>query len=706
LEGMSEPGTETPSGRSWGMDGRRVSQLLNDGGEKEASTMLFEMDQVWDAIGCSEEDRSGMLHEIGHRVLAVYTTALKEAEAARDSLQREIAEARAGIAKVHEQLGEGDAFDLDAVCPRSPVDKRGKKLALKAQLEALEPYVKDAAGKKSERLAVLVDVRESVRVLHEQLGDGLETEEVDPDHGDISKARLEVFTVSLHEAQAEKEYRCGQVGSVLRELHSASGALGVDAKAVAEGVDPSFGEFLPQALAKEPLRGVCVHSKRIKALKDVKNEMRLVEKRNRERLGTMCVRLQHLWRLLDSPVSDLKPVAAALRLGGDLDALRTAGWEGDLEIAVQQASNFSDATLEGVAEALDRLEAAKNGRMREVVARRREDLAALEAECHLTPCVFSKQIDDEHANFGEGDLDTVEARIAVVQEELQRRAPIFEQIDRLRKTLEERDWVREWEVSGEKFGRGAHVMLKRAERANKMVAALPKLIGKLRKEIGAWEEEQGTDLLYDGTRYLATLQAVEDDEAAWEEEKKRQAEEKAAMKKAQLEQFKTVKDSKPSVVRPPPLRRPGTAGAASKRPQTAASGSSRGGGGSENTPQTSGQQHVAAGLRPASARPGKTSVGSAQSAAAVPEQRVLTAVEPNVPIAAAGSGGKARETDEQRRARLCAFQMSIDHEDMCLTGGQSAPTSPTGTAGRVVRSSIAPSPAAGGEGGIRSPSIF
>ena len=682
------------------MDGRRVSQLLNDGGEKEASTLLFEMDQVWDVIGCTEEDRSGMLHEIGHRVLAVYTTALKEAEQVRDSLTREIADARAGIAKVHEQLGEGQGFDLDAECPRSPVDKRGRKLPLKAQLDALEPHVKHAGAKKSERLAVLVDVREAVRVLHEQLGDGLETEEVDPDHGDISKARLEAFTVSLHEAQAEKEYRCGQVGSVLRELHSASGALGVDAKQVAEAIDPSFGEFLASALAREPLKGVCVHSKRIKALKDTKNEMRLVEKRNRERLGTMCVRLQHLWRLLDSPVSDLKPVAAALRLGGDLDALRTAGWEGDLELAVQQASNFSDATLEGVAVALDRLEAAKNGRMREVVARRREDLAQLEAECHLTPCVFAKQIDDEHANFGEGDLDAVEARIAVVQEELQRRAPIFAQIDRLGKTLEEKEWVREWEATGDKFGRGAHVMLKRAEHANKMVAALPKLIGKLRKEISAWEEEQGTDLLYDGSRYLATLQAVEDDEAAWEEEKKRQAEEKAAMKKAQLEQFKTVKDAKPSVARPPPLRRPGTAGA--KRPQTA--GSSRGGGGgSENvgaTPQHGHQQ-----VHPASARPGKTSVGSAQSAA---EQapRVLTAVEPNVPITT-GSGGKARETDEQRRARLCAFQMSIDSEDMCLTGGggESTPASPTGTVGRVVRSSIAPSPA-GGEGGIRSPSIF
>ena len=171
------------------------------------------------------------------------------------------------------------------------------------------------------------------------------------------------------------------------------------------------------------------------------------------------------------------------------------------------------------------------------------------------------------------------------------------------------------------------------------------------------------------------------------------------MKKAQLEQFKTVKDAKPSVARPPPLRRPGTAGA--KRPQTA--GSSRGGGGgSENvgaTPQHGHQVH------PASARPGKTSVGSAQSAADQ-APRVLTAVEPNVPIAT-GSGGKARETDEQRRARLCAFQMSIDSEDMCLTGGggESTPASPTGTVGRVVRSSIAPSPA-GGEGGIRSPSIF
>ncbi|KAI3979863.1 hypothetical protein MKX01_042517 [Papaver californicum] len=65
---------------------------------------------------------------------------------------------------------------------------------------------------------------------------------------------------------------------------------------------------------------------------------------------------------------------------------------------------------------------------------------------------------------------------------------------------EEETWLEEYNKDDNRYniGRGAHLTLKRAEKARVAVNKLPAMVEALSSKITAWENERGVEFTYDG----------------------------------------------------------------------------------------------------------------------------------------------------------------------------------------------------------------
>ncbi|XP_024534486.1 65-kDa microtubule-associated protein 1-like isoform X2 [Selaginella moellendorffii] len=103
---------------------------------------------------------------------------------------------------------------------------------------------------------------------------------------------------------------------------------------------------------------------------------------------------------------------------------------------------------------------------------------------------------------------------------------------------EEESKLEEYNKDESRFNatRGAHLNLKRAERARVIVAKLPNLLESLKSKTRSWEDERGRPFLYNGISLLAILEEYSLLRREKEEEKRRLREEKRMQEQLQTEQ--------------------------------------------------------------------------------------------------------------------------------------------------------------------------
>ncbi|CAG7905245.1 unnamed protein product [Brassica rapa] len=121
-------------------------------------------------------------------------------------------------------------------------------------------------------------------------------------------------------------------------------------------------------------------------------------------------------------------------------------------------------------------------------------------------------------------LEQIDSEIAKVKEEASSRKEILEKVEKWMTACEEESWLEEYNRDDNRYnaGRGAHLTLKRAEKARILVNKLPGMVETLTAKVNAWEDERGHAFLYDGVRVLSMLEQYK---TLWEEkefEKQRQ----------------------------------------------------------------------------------------------------------------------------------------------------------------------------------------
>ncbi|GFQ05001.1 65-kda microtubule-associated protein 3 [Phtheirospermum japonicum] len=93
---------------------------------------------------------------------------------------------------------------------------------------------------------------------------------------------------------------------------------------------------------------------------------------------------------------------------------------------------------------------------------------------------------------------------------------------------EEESWLEEYNRDDNRYnaGRGAHLALKRAEKARVLVNKLPAIVDALASKVIAWENEEGKEFSYNGVRLLSMLEAYIVLREQKEIERKRQRDQK------------------------------------------------------------------------------------------------------------------------------------------------------------------------------------
>ncbi|XXG81201.1 hypothetical protein AAC387_Pa09g1896 [Persea americana] len=163
-----------------------------------------------------------------------------------------------------------------------------------------------------------------------------------------------------------------------------------------------------------------------------------------------------------------------------------------------------------------RLEELKASKMKELVLKKRSEL---DEKCRQTHLVAEADSSMEYAieaiESGTIDpscvLEQVEVQIAKVKEEAFSRKEILEKVEKWLAACEEESWLEEYNRDENRYnaGRGAHLTLKRVEKACALVAKFPAIMEALACKTTTWERERGVDFTYDGVRLLSMLEEQE-----------------------------------------------------------------------------------------------------------------------------------------------------------------------------------------------------
>ncbi|KVI04584.1 Microtubule-associated protein, MAP65/Ase1/PRC1 [Cynara cardunculus var. scolymus] len=144
-------------------------------------------------------------------------------------------------------------------------------------------------------------------------------------------------------------------------------------------------------------------------------------------------------------------------------------------------------------------------------------------------------------------LEQIELQIGKVKEEAFSRKEILEKVEKWMAACEEECWLEEYNRDDNRYnaGKGAHLTLKRAEKARALVTKLPGIVDALAAKTIAWENERGTEFTYDGIRLLSMLEEYKILRQEKEEERIRQRDQKKLQGQLIAEQ-EALFGSKPS----------------------------------------------------------------------------------------------------------------------------------------------------------------
>ncbi|KAK3138069.1 hypothetical protein QOZ80_5AG0364010 [Eleusine coracana subsp. coracana] len=213
--------------------------------------------------------------------------------------------------------------------------------------------------------------------------------------------------------------------------------------------------------------------------------------------------------------------------------------------------DFKQTISEVEAEVL-RLEQLKASKMKELIMKKKAELEEHRRRAHLVRDEgYAAQFSIEAIEVGVIDpcllLEQIEAYIATVKEDAFSRKDILERVERWLSACEEEAWLEDYNKDDNRYsaGRGAHIMLKRAEKARVLVNKIPGMVDILTAKIIAWEKERSTEFTYDGARLLSVLEEFMIVRHEKERERKRQRDQKKLQDQFKAEQ-ELLYGSKPS----------------------------------------------------------------------------------------------------------------------------------------------------------------
>ncbi|XWS77192.1 hypothetical protein CRYUN_Cryun01aG0240300 [Craigia yunnanensis] len=367
--------------------------------------------------------------------------------------------------------------------------------------------------KKVERINQFVGVLEQIQKLSNEIFGVKEQNgnKVLLDETNLSLRRLEELHSELHGLQNEKINRLNRVQDHLNTLNSLCTVLGMDFKQTVCRIHPSLDDLNG---AKDASNNIARLAAQIQSLQELKIK-------RMQRIQDLASALLELWLLMDTPVEEQQMFLNV--------TCKIAASEPE----ITEANMLSIDCIKNVEEEVSRLQQLKTSRMKEIVLKKKVELEDMCRRTHMVmEALISIDCSIEAMEAGAIDplylLEQIDLQISKVREEVFSRKEILEKVEKWLAACEEESWLEEYSRDDNRYnaGRGAHLTLKRAEKARAVVNKIPAMVEALTLKTTAWEKERGTEFLYDGGRLLSVLEDYGSLRQEKELEKQRQRDQK------------------------------------------------------------------------------------------------------------------------------------------------------------------------------------
>ncbi|BAF19970.1 65-kDa microtubule-associated protein 1 [Oryza sativa Japonica Group] len=505
-------------------------------GETTCGSLLQQLQLIWDEVGESDEDRDKMLLQLEQECLDVYRRKVDQASNSRARLLQQLANAKSELSRLLCALGE---LSISGI----PDKTTG---TIKEQLEAISPFLEKLCREKDKRVREFAGVQLQIQTIRGeiagslQVGDHMETPRVNED--DLSTKKLNEFLSELQALQKEKSNRLHKILDFVSSVHDLCSVLGMDFLSTVTEVHPSLNDSVGAEFKSISDATLSKLSKMVIQLKEEKSK-RL------ERIQALASQLTDLWNLMDTSADERQLFDhVTCNISSTLDEV-TAPGALDIDLIEQ-------AELE-----VERLDQLKASRMKDIAFKRQTELEDIYAQAHITIDTSAARdriltVIDSSIFEPSELLADMENQILKAKEEALSRKDILEKVERWMSACEEESWLEDYSQDDNRYSatRGAHLNLKRAEKARLLVSKIPVIVDTLMAKTRAWEQEHGMPFSYDGVHLLAMLDEYKVLRQQKEEEKRRMRDQKKINDQLAAEQEKLF-GSKPSPARPQSSRK-------------------------------------------------------------------------------------------------------------------------------------------------------
>ncbi|XP_030473282.2 65-kDa microtubule-associated protein 3-like isoform X1 [Syzygium oleosum] len=465
-----------------------MSNLLNDPlfqKETTCGTLLYELQVIWDEIGESDADRDKMLQELEQECLEVYRRKVDKSNKSRARLRQAIADSEAELAAICSALGERPLHT------KQPDQNVG---SLKEEFKKILPQLEEMRRMKCERRNQFLDVLEQIQRTKTEICGSLDhtPSKTRLDETDLSSRKLEELHRELYELQKEKTERLRLVQDHVFTVNALCLVLDLDCKQIVSEVHASL---------TDPEGPKDISDSTIEKLATAIHKLREMKLQRMQRLQDLATTMLELWNLMDTPIEEQQMFQ---NITSNIAAS---------EHEITEPKMLSEDIINFVAAEVARLEEFKLSKMKELVLKKRSELEEICRKTHLIPeADTGMEYAIEAVESGAVDagcvLEQIELRIAEVKEEALNRKELLEKVEKWLAACDEECWLEEYNRDENRYnaGRGAHLTLKRAEKARSLVNKLPAMVETLISKTVAWEKESGMEFSYDGIRLLSMLE--------------------------------------------------------------------------------------------------------------------------------------------------------------------------------------------------------
>ncbi|GBG75995.1 hypothetical protein CBR_g21236 [Chara braunii] len=487
--------------------------------------LLRELQHIWDELGESDADRDRMLLKLEQECLDVYRRKVDEANRQRISIQQAVADGEAEVMAICGALGER----------YEPLEGRVGKEPLKQQLAAVKPRLEKLRAKRDLRVREFTEVQIHVARITAELSGGIPPVEIEPigqAELDLTANMLEELQQKLQDLQREKSSRLDKVLEHVQMVHDLCSVLGLDFTDTVMSIHPSLdGTSTNKSVSSETLELLA------KTVQDLKEE----KTRRMQKLSELGATMVELWSLLDIPECEQQPfMSIAMNIAMNETEMVHPG---AVSVDVLKAAELE----------VQRLEAVKQGKMKELVSKKRRELDEICAKSHIIPPENTCE-ERTSAIIQAGVVDpsellsTIEEQIFHAKEEVASRAAVLSLMEKWKNACEEEKWLEEYNKDENRYtaSRGSHLQLKRAERARAMVGKIPQWVENLTKAVKQWEEDHSRVFLYDGERVLNMMEDYRNKVRTLEAEKRRLRDQKKLQEAQATEQEMLFGTSSPN----------------------------------------------------------------------------------------------------------------------------------------------------------------